>query len=74
MKINVPFLQIDRKSASQGFDESRLPHFTEEEKQEIMGSSDFLGLNHYTSRLVYPTPDDEIDPSVISWQTDAEVR
>ena len=38
-----------------------------------MGSSDFLGLNHYTTRLVYPTPANEIDPSVISWQTDSDV-
>ena len=38
-----------------------------------MGSSDFLGLNHYTTRLVYPTPANEIDPRVISWQTDSDV-
>ncbi|XP_052245872.1 lactase/phlorizin hydrolase-like isoform X2 [Dreissena polymorpha] len=30
---------------------SRLPHFTSEEKQAIKGSADFLGLNHYTSSL-----------------------
>uniref|UniRef100_A0A3B3XC26 Lactase n=1 Tax=Poecilia mexicana TaxID=48701 RepID=A0A3B3XC26_9TELE len=29
-----------------------LPSFTEEEKARIKGTSDFFGLNHYTSRLV----------------------
>ncbi|KAI3356505.1 hypothetical protein L3Q82_017710, partial [Scortum barcoo] len=31
---------------------ARLPVFTPEEKQRIRGTADFLGLNHYTSRLV----------------------
>uniref|UniRef100_A0A667Z0E5 Lactase n=1 Tax=Myripristis murdjan TaxID=586833 RepID=A0A667Z0E5_9TELE len=31
---------------------ARLPSFTAEEKQRIRGTADFLGLNHYTSRLV----------------------
>ena len=48
--------KIDEKSAASGFPESRLPQFTEEESLEIMHSSDFFGLNHYTSSLVYPTP------------------
>ena len=43
--------QIDAKSTLQGFAESRLPHFTEEESLEIQGSADFLGFNHYTSNL-----------------------
>lgn len=29
----------------------RLPQFTKQERAEIMGSSDFLGLNHYSSAL-----------------------
>lgn len=29
----------------------RLPHFTSEEKEMIRGSSDFFGLNHYSSAL-----------------------
>lgn len=31
---------------------ARLPVFTAEESQRIHGTADFLGLNHYTSRLV----------------------
>jgi beta-glucosidase len=27
----------------------RLPEFTEEEKRELIGSTDFLGLNHYST-------------------------
>ena len=45
---------IDEKSAAQGFNESRLPHFSEEDSAMILGSSDFLGLNIYTSFLVFP--------------------
>ena len=52
---------------------SRLPHFTADESLEIQGSADFLGFNHYTSNLVYPTPLSEIDPSRIGWDTDSDV-
>nr|XP_039253969.1 uncharacterized protein LOC120331019 [Styela clava] len=34
--------------------EPRLLEFTEEEKQMIKGTSDFFGLNHYTSNLIFP--------------------
>jgi beta-galactosidase len=27
----------------------RLPHFTDEERQEMIGANDFLGLNHYST-------------------------
>lgn len=30
----------------------RLPKFTEEEKELLKNSIDFIGLNHYTSRLI----------------------
>uniref|UniRef100_H2YTI0 beta-glucosidase n=1 Tax=Ciona savignyi TaxID=51511 RepID=H2YTI0_CIOSA len=32
----------------------RLPKFTEEEKELNKGTSDFFGLNHYTSNLIVP--------------------
>ena len=49
LKFSTNFLlfQIDAKSAAQGYSESRLPHFTEEESLEIQDSADFFGLNHY---------------------------
>ncbi|XP_051866508.1 beta-klotho-like isoform X2 [Pristis pectinata] len=35
---------------------SRLPHFTEEEKQMISGSADFFAMSHFTTRLVLHKP------------------
>jgi len=46
--------KIDAKSAAQGLPESRLPTFTPEELTLLSGSTDFLGINLYTSSLVYP--------------------
>lgn len=44
--------KIGNKSQAQGFPESRLPKFTEEEKMMLKGSADFLGLNYYTAAYV----------------------
>ena len=61
------------KSAEQGFEESRLPQFTEDEMIEIQGSADFLGFNHYTSSLAYPTPPNQINPAKMGWDSDSDV-
>ena len=61
---------IDEKSAAQGFNESRLPHFSEEDSAMILGSSDFLGLNIYTSYLVFP---EEPDIAEIDFYADQDV-
>ena len=53
--------QIAEKSALQGFNKSRLPEFTEEEKLLIRNSSDFFGLNHYSTSYI------EDKPSDINW-------
>ncbi|KAL4705454.1 hypothetical protein ACJJTC_007026 [Scirpophaga incertulas] len=43
---------IAKKSKEEGYESSRLPDFTHEEVELIRGTYDFLGINHYTSRLV----------------------
>jgi beta-glucosidase/6-phospho-beta-glucosidase/beta-galactosidase len=62
--------KVDAKSAAQGFPVSRLPDFTAEERAELLGSSDFLGINFYTSDLCYPSPGDVSD---VSYYADQDV-
>ncbi|CAK1594369.1 unnamed protein product [Parnassius mnemosyne] len=53
---NYPKRLIDRVAAAstkQGLNTSRLRPFTSEQIEYIKGTADFLGLNHYTSKLVY---------------------
>ncbi|KAF6361654.1 lactase [Rhinolophus ferrumequinum] len=42
---------------------AQLPEFTEAEKQLLKGSADFLGLSHYTSRLISKVQQDTCSPS-----------
>ncbi|CAG9559661.1 unnamed protein product [Danaus chrysippus] len=44
--------RIDDMSRNQGFARSRLPSFTPEEVAMVRGSSDFFGINHYTTYLM----------------------
>uniref|UniRef100_A0A3Q2CJ91 beta-glucosidase n=1 Tax=Cyprinodon variegatus TaxID=28743 RepID=A0A3Q2CJ91_CYPVA len=44
--------QVLVKSELQGLSESRLPSFTEEEKNLIKGTADMFCVNHYTTRIV----------------------
>lgn len=37
-----------------------LPQFTAEEKQDLRGSIDFIGVNVYTARYVYAKPDNPL--------------
>ena len=62
--------QIDSKSKEQGFKKSRLPKFTTDEKAEILGSSDFLGINFYTSRMVIPKLG---DINMVSYYEDKDI-
>ncbi|XP_061861226.1 lactase/phlorizin hydrolase [Colius striatus] len=45
--------RIRERSVAQGLSQSRLPEFTESEKQRIKGTYDYFGLNHYTTVLTY---------------------
>jgi len=62
--------KVDAKSKAQGFPNSRLPKFTVEEEQMIKNSSDFLGINFYTSELVYPEDEGVED---VSYHKDDDV-
>ena len=44
--------QIGNKSELQDLSESRLPSFTEEEKNFIKGTADMFCVNHYTTKIV----------------------
>uniref|UniRef100_A0A669DK22 Lactase n=1 Tax=Oreochromis niloticus TaxID=8128 RepID=A0A669DK22_ORENI len=44
--------QVGNKSEIQGLPQSRLPSFTEEEKNFIKGTADVFCVNHYTTRVV----------------------
>lgn len=60
-KENYPQIMIDRIgnfSLQQGFPKSRLPSFTNEEIKMLQNTSDFFGINSYTSSLV--TSNDDI--------------
>jgi len=71
--------RVDYNSKREGRSSSRLPSFTKDEILEIRGSSDFFGLNHYTSRyatsgLEGPDPSLESDAGALSscdpsWKT-----
>ncbi|CAH2070760.1 unnamed protein product, partial [Iphiclides podalirius] len=45
--------RVEKASIQQGFNASRLRPLTEWEIDYIKGTADFLGLNHYSSKIVY---------------------
>ncbi|KAK6640646.1 hypothetical protein RUM44_012343 [Polyplax serrata] len=54
---------IDRNSESQNYPRSRLPHFSNYWKNQIMGTLDFIGINHYTTYLTASSNDISKFPS-----------
>lgn len=50
----------------------RLPKFTEAENKKLKKSSDFVGMNYYTSS--FEDHIDKGDPKSPSWETDALVK
>ncbi|ENN74637.1 myrosinase 1 [Dendroctonus ponderosae] len=74
---NWPQVVIDRVanvSAVQGFNESRLPSFTDEEVALINGTQDYLGFNYYTTYYGTSIPNvDVIEQTTISYGVDRDV-
>ncbi|XP_075973346.1 myrosinase 1-like [Anticarsia gemmatalis] len=64
---------VAEKSANQGFPRSRLPAFSEEEKEFIKGTSDFFGVNHYGGGYVSFSLYDLENSVVPSTQDDIQV-
>jgi lactase-phlorizin hydrolase len=64
-------LKVAEKSSAQGFETSRLPAFTQEEMDNIAGSADFLGINHYSAYLVENSVSDIND---VSYFADHDTR
>ena len=52
---------------------SRLPEFTSAEKQQLLGSSDFYGCNHYTSKYARDMPTQALKKAK-GWDRDAGVQ
>ena len=65
---------IDSRSKSEGRNLSRLPSFTLAEINDIKGSADFLGLNHYTSTVILDAPNDPSEEHPPSRKADAQTR
>ncbi|XP_013394024.1 lactase-phlorizin hydrolase-like [Lingula anatina] len=63
--------RIGNNSETQNLPKSRLPAFTDAEKQYNKGTSDFFGLNFYTSSLV--TDNKNVNRSVQSYDVDKGV-
>lgn len=52
---------VDQSIKKEGRLSSRLPKFTEQQIRDIQGTSDFFGLNYYSSKLTDVLEDDEDD-------------
>ncbi|XP_077992257.1 cytosolic beta-glucosidase-like [Glandiceps talaboti] len=71
--------RIAKISAEQGYNQSRLPEFTDEEKLFIAKTGDFLGLNHYSTNYVVNADSDDYslppywgkDSNIPSWKEES---
>ncbi|XP_050512615.1 myrosinase 1-like isoform X4 [Diabrotica virgifera virgifera] len=62
---------IAKRSSLQGFSQSRLPEFTQDEVEYLKGTLDYLGLNYYTTSMARNAADKRRD--VVSYDADSEV-
>lgn len=78
---NYPKVMIDRvseNSLKENYKKSRLPEFTAAEVEYVRGTSDFLGLNYYTSAFAAAStdmswahnPSRDLDQSIHSYGND----
>ncbi|TMS17048.1 Beta-klotho [Larimichthys crocea] len=51
---------LEERARVMGLPGSPLPNFTETEREELRGTLSFISLNHFTTRLVSPYPDTQI--------------
>ncbi|CAH2071514.1 unnamed protein product, partial [Iphiclides podalirius] len=65
--------RVNNISQSQGFTRSRLPYFSNHEVNLLRGSSDFFGLNHYTTFLMSDLLMQK-DWKIPSWDHDTGVK
>ncbi|KAJ8710354.1 hypothetical protein PYW07_009720 [Mythimna separata] len=64
---------VAKVSKEQGYEESRLPAFTQEEIELIRGTYDYFALNHYTSRLVRkPRASEDVVRSLFTYVGDLD--
>ncbi|CAH0721272.1 unnamed protein product, partial [Brenthis ino] len=59
--------RIKQKSLEEGHEKSKLPELTREEIVLLKGSSDFIGVNHYTTVLVTKSDKSCSSPSIESY-------
>lgn len=55
-RILEPVIYGDYPSSMKEIVGSRLPSFTEQQSEKLKGSSDFIGLIHYTTTYVLDSP------------------
>lgn len=65
---------IEHASKAEGLSTSRLPQFTSEEIDLIRGTSDFLGLNHYTTFYCTPINESNSVPTGLFYLSDMGVN
>lgn len=53
--------RVSYRSEKENFTNSRLPEFTEDEIKNIKGTFDYLGFNHYYTRLASDVEEEDFD-------------